>query len=129
MSTILRHTLSEIKPQKTKLFNPVSTMQRLNRQLAEAIDYNGDDAYMANYLVDLYLRSLDLYHVSGRAGSLLPKEEEAPEPQPTAAQVIAAANAAYDAYAQHVPFGCGGSLEAAAIGHQVFQAALAGGAA
>lgn len=127
MSTILRHTLSEIKPQKTKLFNPVSTMQRLNRQLAEAIDYNGDDAYMANYLVDLYLRSLDLYHVSGRAGSLLPKEEEAPEPQPTAAQVIAAANAACDnVYAPRIPFMLAGTVEAAAAAHQAFRAALVG---
>lgn len=128
MAQILKHSLSEIKPQKTKLFNPVSTMQRLNRQLAEAIGYTDGDACMADYLVDLYHRSLDLYHVNGRAGSLLPKEDDT-QARPTAAQVIAAANAAYDAYAQHVPYGCGGSLEAAAIGHQVFQAALAGGAA
>lgn len=73
MAQILKHSLSEIKPQKTKLFNPVSTMQRLNRALAEAIGYDGDDAYMANYLVDLYHRSLDLYHVNGRGGSLLPQ--------------------------------------------------------
>ncbi len=73
MAQILKHSLNEIKPQKTKLFNPVSTMQRLNRQLAEAIGYDGDDACMATYLVNLYHRSLDLYHVNGRAGSLLPQ--------------------------------------------------------
>lgn len=73
MANSLEHSLDEIKPQKTKLFNPVSTMQRLNRQLAEAIGYTDGDAYMANYLVDLYHRSLDLYHVNGRAGSLLPQ--------------------------------------------------------
>ncbi len=71
MAQILKHSLNEIKPQKTKLFNPVSTMQRLNRQLAEAISYNDGDACMADYLVNLYHRSLDLYHVNGRAGSLL----------------------------------------------------------
>lgn len=73
MAQILKHSLSEIKPQKTKLFNPVSTMQRLNRQLAEAIGYDGDDAYMATYLVNLYLQTLDLYHINGRGGSLIPQ--------------------------------------------------------
>ena len=72
---MLQHTLSEIKPQKTKLFNPVSTMQRINRALAEAINYNDGDAYMADYLVNLYHRSLDLYHINGRAGSLLCQAE------------------------------------------------------
>ena len=129
MAQILKHSLDEIKPQKTKLFNPVSTMQRLNRQLAEAIGYDSGDAYMANYLVDLYHRSLDLYHVNGRAGSLLPKEDDT-QAQPTAAQVIAAANAAYDkVYAPRIPHMLAGTVEDAAAGHQAFQAALAGGAA
>lgn len=73
MANSLEHSLDEIKPQKTKLFNPVSTRQRLNRALAEIVAWNGDDACMYNYLVDLYLKSLDLYHVNGRAGSLLPQ--------------------------------------------------------
>jgi hypothetical protein len=28
---------------------------------------------MADYLVNLYHRSLDLYHINGRSGSLLPQ--------------------------------------------------------
>lgn len=73
MANSLEHSLSEIKPQKTKLFNPVSTRQRLNRALAEIVTWNGSDDYMYNYLVNRYLQSLDLYHVNGRAGSLLPQ--------------------------------------------------------
>jgi glutathione S-transferase len=129
MAQILKHSLSEIKPQKTKLFNPVSTMQRLNRALAEAIGYDGDDACMANYLVNYYLQSLDLYHVNGRAGSLLPKEEEAIPAQAgtTDAQVIAAANAAYDnVYAPRIPYMLAGTIADAAAAHQAFRAALVG---
>ncbi len=73
MANSLEHSLSEIKPQKTKLFNPVSTRQRLNRALAEIVTWNGSDDYMYNDLVNRYLQSLDLYHVNGRAGSLLPQ--------------------------------------------------------
>jgi len=73
MANSLEHSLDEIKPQKTKLFNPVSTRQRLNRALAEIMTWNGDDAYMYNYLVSRYLQTLDLHHINGRAGSLLPQ--------------------------------------------------------
>lgn len=73
MANSLEHSLDEIKPQKTKLFNPVSTRQRLNRALAEIVTWNGNDTYMYNYLVNRYLQTLDLYHVNGRAGSLLPQ--------------------------------------------------------
>lgn len=67
------HELSDIKRQKSKLFNPVSTMQRMNRKLAELISLDpSDDMY--NYLVNVYLQMLDLYHKDGRAGSLLPQK-------------------------------------------------------
>lgn len=130
MANSLEHSLAEIKPQKTKLFNPVSTRQRINRALAEATEYDGDDAYMADYLVNYYLRSLDLYHVNGRAGSLLPKDDEVSAPAQTAAQVIAAANAAYDnVYAPRIPHMLAGTVADAAAAHQAFRAALVGGAA
>ena len=67
-----KHVLSEIKRQRTKLFNPVSTMQRMNRKLAELITLDPSDG-MYNYLLGVYLQTLDLYHVDGRSGSLLPQ--------------------------------------------------------
>lgn len=126
MAQILKHSLDEIKRFKTKTYNPVSTMQRINRDLAEIVNFDGDDRGLYDYLVNRYLQTLDLYHINGRAGSLLPKEETAP----TAAQVIAAANAAYDkVYAPRVPHMLAGTVADAAAAHQAFRTALAGGAA
>lgn len=68
-----QHTLAEIKRQPQKTFCPVTTRLRLNRALAEIISFNGDDTYFYNYLVESYLKALDLYHVNGRSGSLLPQ--------------------------------------------------------
>jgi hypothetical protein len=69
---IKKHSLSEIKRHKQKSFCPVTQMQRLNRALAELISLDpSDDMY--SYLVDRYLKSLDLFHVNGRSGSLLPQ--------------------------------------------------------
>lgn len=83
---------------------------------------------MRDYLINRYNQSLDLYHVSGRAGSLLPQEAPASAPaQPAVAKVIAAANAAYEAYAKRIPYGCGGTVEDTAVYHSTF-AALVGGA-
>ncbi len=72
-TTPKQHQLSDIKPQKTSLFNPVSTMQRLNRALTEILTFDGDDAGFLDYLVNRYLQTLDIYHINGRAGSLLPQ--------------------------------------------------------
>ncbi len=129
MAQILKHSLDEIKRFKTKTYNPVSTMQRINRDLAEIVNFDGTDRGLYDYLVNRYLQTLDLYHVNGRAGSLLPKEDETQE-QPTAAQVIAAANAAYDkVYAPRIPHMLAGTVADAAAAHQAFRAALVGGAA
>lgn len=68
---MLQHTFGEIKQQRSKLFNLVSTMQRINRDLAEIINFDDPDMGMREYLVDRYLKTLDIYHVNGRAGSLL----------------------------------------------------------
>jgi hypothetical protein len=70
--TILNHTLDEIKRFKTKTYNPVSAMQRLNRALAELISLDPSDN-MYSYLANCYNQKLDLYHINGRAGSLLPQ--------------------------------------------------------
>lgn len=70
---MLQHTFDEIKQQRSKLFNPVSTMQRINRDLAEIVNFNDTDMGLRDYLVNRYLQSLDLYHVNGRSGSLLPQ--------------------------------------------------------
>lgn len=127
MAQILKHSLDEIKRFKTKTYNPVSTMQRINRALAEIVNFDGDDRYMYDYLVDRYLKSLDLYHINGRSGSLLPKEDEVSAPAQTAAQVIAAANAAYDTvYAPRIPYMLAGTIADAAAAHQAFRAALVG---
>jgi hypothetical protein len=131
MAQILKHSLDEIKRFKTKTYNPVSTMQRINRALAEIVNFDGDDSYMYDYLVNRYLQSLDLYHINGRAGSLLPKEEEAIPAQAgtTAAQVIAAADAAYDTvYAPRIPYMLAGTIADATAAHQAFRAALVGAA-
>jgi hypothetical protein len=61
--------------------------------------------------VNRYLQQLDGYHVNGRAGSLLPKEETGP----TAEQAIAAANAAYAVYARLIPAGFGAAANPAAV--------------
>lgn len=129
MSTILEHSLDEIKRYPQRTYCPVTRRQSLNRALAEILATDpSDDMY--DYLVGRYLQSLDLYHVNGRAGSLLPKEEEASAPAPTAAQVIAAANTAYDnVYAPRIPYMLAGTVEDAATGYKALQAALAGGAA
>jgi hypothetical protein len=130
MAQILKHSLTEIKRFKTKTYNPVSTMQRINRDLAEIVNFDGDDRGLYNYLVNRYLQTLDLYHVNGRAGSLLPKDDEVSAPAQTAAQVIAAANAAYDkVYAPRIPHMLAGTVADAAAAHQAFRAALVGGAA
>ncbi len=128
MSTILEHSLDEIKRYPQRTYCPVTQRQKLNRQLAEILATDpSDDMY--DYLVGRYLQSLDLYHVNGRAGSLLPQEASAPA-QPAVAQVIAAANAAYDSvYAPRIPYMLAGTVEDAAAGYQALQAALAGGAA
>lgn len=68
-----KHQLSDIKLQKSRLFNPVSTMQRLNRDLAEILNFDGEDQGLCDYLVDRYLQTLDIYHKNGRSGSLLPQ--------------------------------------------------------
>lgn len=130
MAQILKHSLDEIKRFKTKTYNPVSTMQRINRDLAEIVNFDGDDCGLYDYLVNRYLQTLDLYHVNGRAGSLLPKDDEVSAPAQTAAQVIAAANAAYDnVYAPRIPHMLAGTVADAAAAHQAFRAALVGGAA
>lgn len=120
--TMIQHQLSEIKRFKTKTYCPVTQLQKLNRALAEIA--NETDSHMRAYLINRYHQSLDLYHVNGRAGSLLPKEEEAIPAQAgtTADQVIAAANAAYEAYAKRIPYGCGGTVEDTAVYHQTFRA-------
>lgn len=72
MSTILEHSLDEIKRFKTKTYCPVTQRQKLNRALVEILGMDpADNLY--DYLVSRYLQSLDLYHVNGRAGSLLPQ--------------------------------------------------------
>ncbi len=127
MSPILKHSLDEIKRYKQRSFCPVTQMQKLNRALAE-IAAETDD-FMRDYLINRYNQSLDLYHINGRAGSLLPKEEEAIPAQAgtTAAQVIAAANAAYDnVYAPRIPYMLAGTIADAAAAHQAFRAALVG---
>ena len=69
---IKKHSFDEIKRHPQKNFCPVTQMQKLNRALAELISLDpSDDMY--SYLVDRYLQSLDLFHVNGRAGSLLPQ--------------------------------------------------------
>ncbi len=122
MAQILEHSLDEIKRHPQKSFCPVTQRQKLNRALAE-IAAETDD-YMGNYLINRYNQSLDLYHVNGRAGSLLPQEASAPA-QPAVAKVIAAANAAYEAYAQRIPYGFAGTVEDTAVYHSTF-AALVG---
>lgn len=124
MAQILEHSLNEIKRYPQRTYCPVTRRQNLNRALAEIISMDpADDLY--DYLVNRYLQSLDLYHVNGRAGSLLPAETS-----PTAAQVIAAANTAYDnVYAPRIPYMLAGTVEDAATGYKALQAALAGGAA
>ena len=66
-----QHTLDEIKRFKTKTYCPVTQMQKLNRKLADIL--NETDAYMRGYLTKTYLQDLDLYHINGTAGSLLPQ--------------------------------------------------------
>lgn len=131
MAQILEHSLDEIKRYPQRTYCPVTRRQNLNRALAEILSIDpADDLY--DYLVNRYLQSLDLYHVNGRAGSLLPKEEDVIPAQAgtTAAQVIAAANAAYDTvYAPRVPYMQVGTLDDTAVYNQALQAALAGGAA
>ena len=122
MTQILEHSLDEIKRHPQKSFCPVTQRQKLNRALAE-IAAETDD-YMRDYRISRYNQSLDLYHVNGRAGSLLPHEASAPA-QPAVATVIAAANAAYAAYAKRIPYGCGGTVEDTAVYHSTF-AALVG---
>jgi len=79
-----QHTLDEIKRFKTKTYCPVTQMQKLNRALAEIINFDDPDTYMLDYLTNRYLDRLDLYHVNGRSGSLLPQEEPKNESLPTA---------------------------------------------
>ena len=123
MANILEHSLDEIKRHPQKSFCPVTQRQKLNRALAEIISLDpSDDMY--TYLINRYNQSLDLYHINGRAGSLLPQAASAPA-QPTVAKVIAAANAAYEAYAKRIPYGCGGTVEDTAVYHSTF-AALVG---
>jgi hypothetical protein len=69
---IKKHSFSEIKRHKQKTYCPVTQMQRLNRALAELLTLAPNDL-MYDYLVNRYLQSLDLYHVNGRSGSLLPQ--------------------------------------------------------
>lgn len=116
--TMIQHTLSEIKRFKTKTYCPVTQLQKLNRALVEIT--NETDPEMRAYLVNCYNQSLDLYHVNGRAASLL--SQAAIPQQPTADRVIAAANAAYEAYAKRIPYGCGGTVEDVAVYHQTFRA-------
>ena len=68
-----QHELSEIKHYPQKTYCPVTQRLNLNRALAEILSWTGTDQYMYNYLVNRYLQSLDLYHINGRAGSLLPQ--------------------------------------------------------
>ena len=68
-----QHELSEIKRYPQKTYCPVTQRLNLNRALAEILSWTGTDQYMYNYLVNRYLQSLDLYHINGRAGSLLPQ--------------------------------------------------------
>lgn len=127
MAQILEHSLDEIKRHPQKSFCPVTQRQRLNRALVAIAAET--DSEMRDYLINRYNQSLDLYHVNGRAGSLLPQEASAPA-QPAVAKVIAAANAAYDnVYAPRIPCMLAGTVEDAAAGYQALQAALAGGAA
>lgn len=66
---MLQHQLSEIKRFKSKVYCPVTQLQKLNRALTEIA--NEADKYMQQYLTNRYLQTLDLYHVDGRSGSLL----------------------------------------------------------
>ena len=68
-----QHELSEIKRYPQKTYCPVTQRLNLNRALVEIINFDDPDTYMRDYLVNRYLQSLDLYHVNGRAGSLLPQ--------------------------------------------------------
>ena len=68
-----QHELSEIKRYPQKTYCPVTQRLNLNRALAEIINFDDPDTYMRDYLVNRYLQSLDLYHINGRAGSLLPQ--------------------------------------------------------
>lgn len=69
-----QHQLSEIKRFKVKTYCPVAKLHRLNRKLAELLTLPPNDL-MYDYLVNNYLQTLDIYHVNGRAGSLLPQAE------------------------------------------------------
>ncbi len=71
MANSLEHSLDEIKRHPQKSYCPVTQRQKLNRALAEIA--NEADDYMRNYLTNRYLQALDLYHVNGRSGSLLPQ--------------------------------------------------------
>jgi hypothetical protein len=70
--TILNHSFDEIKRFKTKTYCPVTQWQKINRKLAELLTLAPSDS-MYDYLRNCYLQSLDLYHVNGRSGSLLPQ--------------------------------------------------------
>ena len=70
MAHSLEHSLDEIKRYPQRTYCPVTRRQSLNRDLAEILSMDPtNDLY--DYLVNRYLQTLDLYHVNGRAGSLL----------------------------------------------------------
>jgi hypothetical protein len=108
---MLQHTLSEIKKFSSKVYCPVTRLQNINRALAEILTLDASDD-MYDYLTNRYLQQLDGYHVNGRSGSLLPKEEAL---QTAVDQAIAAANAAYAVYAQLIPAGFGADANPAAV--------------
>lgn len=72
MAHSLEHSLDEIKRYPQRTYCPVTQRQKLNRALAEILGMDpANDLY--DYLVSRYLQSLDIYHINGRAGSLIPQ--------------------------------------------------------
>jgi len=70
---MLQHQFSEIKRHPQKTYCPVTQLQKLNRALAEIINFDGSDDYMYTYLVNRYHQSLDLSPLHGRSASLVPQ--------------------------------------------------------